>query len=297
MERICKPGVGLFPAPKDIKFSCSCPDWAVMCKHVAAVLYGVGARLDQQPELLFSLRRVDAQALVAQAGAGLASAKAGPAAAKVLDDSELADVFGIEMAERASTRAATERKRRSVKTPGTTPRAKTRGEGSSVAKQTAVKRKKPAKKSPKTVPEKPATAKPPAPLPARFPQDRRQDCESQGGGTRRGNRCATACVDQGASQAVMSSLARSSCRGRRGWFGPKRRHYPVAALGLEISCANSIACAQMAAFANPETPFTRWRTTERARITAGARYSAFPIDRCEQVSRVNNDIMPLILYY
>jgi uncharacterized Zn finger protein len=166
MERICKPGVGLFPAPQAIKFSCSCPDWAVMCKHVAAVLYGVGARLDQQPELLFSLRRVDAQALVAQAGAGLASAKAGPAAAKVLADSELADVFGIEMAERAPTPAATERKRRSVKTPGTTPQAKTRGEGSSVAKQAAVKRKKPAKKSPKKVPEKPATARPPAPLPA-----------------------------------------------------------------------------------------------------------------------------------
>ena len=44
-------------------------------------------------------------------------------------------------------------------------------------------------------------------------------------------------------------------------------------------------------------PFTRWRTTERARITAGAWYSAFPIDRCEQASRVNNDIIRLILYY
>jgi uncharacterized Zn finger protein len=135
-----------------------------MCKHVAAVLYGVGARLDQQPELLFRLRRVDPQALVTQAGAGLAKAKAGPAAAKVLADSELADVFGIEMAERAPAPAATECARRSVKTPGTTPQAKTRGEGSSAAKQAAMKRKKPAKKSPTTVPEKPATAKPPAPL-------------------------------------------------------------------------------------------------------------------------------------
>ncbi|MFM0150661.1 SWIM zinc finger family protein, partial [Paraburkholderia sp. RL18-085-BIA-A] len=58
MERICKPGTGLFPVPKEIRFSCSCPDWASMCKHIAAVLYGVGARLDQQPELLFALRRV-----------------------------------------------------------------------------------------------------------------------------------------------------------------------------------------------------------------------------------------------
>ena len=50
MERICQPGTGLFPSPKEITFDCSCPDWATMCKHVAAVLYGVGARLDQQPE-------------------------------------------------------------------------------------------------------------------------------------------------------------------------------------------------------------------------------------------------------
>ena len=45
MERICKPNTGLFPAPKEIQFSCNCPDWASMCKHVAAVLYGVGTRL------------------------------------------------------------------------------------------------------------------------------------------------------------------------------------------------------------------------------------------------------------
>ena len=108
MERICKPGVGLFPAPRDIKFNCSCPDWASMCKHVAAVLYGVGARLDHQPELLFSLRRVDARQLVAQAGAGLPAARKVPAVGRVLDDSALADVFGIEMAELSpSTRPPT----------------------------------------------------------------------------------------------------------------------------------------------------------------------------------------------
>jgi uncharacterized Zn finger protein len=47
MERTCKPATGHFPVPKEIRFNCSCPDWASMCKHVAAVLYGVGARLDQ----------------------------------------------------------------------------------------------------------------------------------------------------------------------------------------------------------------------------------------------------------
>ena len=99
MERICRQNTGLFPAPKEIKFSCSCPDWASMCKHVAAVLYGVGARLDSQPELIFALRRVDPKDLVAQAGAGLRRSRPSPTASKVLDDAHLADVFGIEMAD------------------------------------------------------------------------------------------------------------------------------------------------------------------------------------------------------
>ncbi len=99
MERICRPQTGLFPSPKEIKFTCSCPDWAAMCKHVAAVLYGVGARLDQQPELLFTLRKVDAKDLVAHAGAGLPLTKKTPTAGKMLDESKLAEVFGIEMAD------------------------------------------------------------------------------------------------------------------------------------------------------------------------------------------------------
>ncbi len=98
MGRICKPGTGLFPAPKEISFDCSCPDWASMCKHVAAVLYGVGVRLDEQPELLFRLRNVDAADLVAQASAGLTPHQKRPAPARVLDDSRLADMFGIDIA-------------------------------------------------------------------------------------------------------------------------------------------------------------------------------------------------------
>ena len=68
-----------------------------MCKHVAATLYGVGARLDQQPELLFRLRGVDAAELVVQASADVPKAKKGPASKKRLDDSLLADVFGIDL--------------------------------------------------------------------------------------------------------------------------------------------------------------------------------------------------------
>lgn len=103
MERICKAGTGLFPAPKEITFKCSCPDWASMCKHVAAVLYCVGARLDQQPEFLFALRRVDANDLVSQVGAGLPKSRKRPATGKVLDDALVADVFGLEMAEASPT--------------------------------------------------------------------------------------------------------------------------------------------------------------------------------------------------
>ena len=98
MQPICATGIGLFPSPKEIKFSCSCPDWAAMCKHVAAVLYGVGARLDSQPELLFTLRKVDATDLVERAGDGLPLPSKGPAAGRVLDDSKLSEMFGIELA-------------------------------------------------------------------------------------------------------------------------------------------------------------------------------------------------------
>jgi uncharacterized Zn finger protein len=98
MERICRPEAGLFPSPKEIAFACSCPDWAEMCKHVAAVLYGVGARLDQKPELLFTLREVDASELVARAGEDLPLAKNAPAARRRLNDAGLAEMFGIEMA-------------------------------------------------------------------------------------------------------------------------------------------------------------------------------------------------------
>ena len=98
MERMCRQKTGLFPSPRDIQLSCSCPDWAEMCKHVAAVLYGIGARLDTQPELLFRLHQVDEKDLIAKAGAGLPLAKAAPTT-RVLDESELSDIFGLDLAQ------------------------------------------------------------------------------------------------------------------------------------------------------------------------------------------------------
>jgi uncharacterized Zn finger protein len=98
MDRVCREGDGLFPAPAEIKLSCSCLDWAEMCKHVAAVLYGVGARLDERPELLFVLRGVDQNDLIAASQADLTLAQKAPEAAKRLDDDDVAALFGIEMA-------------------------------------------------------------------------------------------------------------------------------------------------------------------------------------------------------
>src|ERR1017187_1300507 len=102
MERISQQQTGLFPSPKEIKLSCSCPDWAEMCKHVAAVLYGVGARLDQQPELLFRLRAVNEKELIATAGTSLPGAKKTPA--RELRGEDLSKLFGLDMA--ISTKSA-----------------------------------------------------------------------------------------------------------------------------------------------------------------------------------------------
>lgn len=97
MERVCRQADGLFPKPADIKFSCSCPDGASMCKHVAAALYGAGARLDAEPELLFRLRAVDAAEIFANLDAALPASRGGGAGTR-LDASDLSDIFGIDMA-------------------------------------------------------------------------------------------------------------------------------------------------------------------------------------------------------
>ena len=98
MERLCRQGAGLFPAPKEIQFSCSCPDGAYMCKHVAAVLYGIGARFDTAPELLFTLRGVEGRDLLAHAAAGVVVAVPEAAAHKVLAEDDLSALFGLDLA-------------------------------------------------------------------------------------------------------------------------------------------------------------------------------------------------------
>ena len=100
---------GIFPNPKEISLSCSCPDWATMCKHVAATMYGIGARLDQQPELLFRLRGVDPAQLIAKS-VGRAATKAARPRAPVIADDALGNIFGIEIDE--GTKSAPQRARR-----------------------------------------------------------------------------------------------------------------------------------------------------------------------------------------
>jgi uncharacterized Zn finger protein len=97
MERVCRKGDGLFPAPHEITLSCSCPDWADMCKHVAAVMYGIGARLDENPELLFTLRAVDENELIAKAGHNVHLAGATPATDRVLAGDDVSALFGIDL--------------------------------------------------------------------------------------------------------------------------------------------------------------------------------------------------------
>jgi uncharacterized Zn finger protein len=165
MERVCLPGKGLFPSPKEIGLSCSCPDWADMCKHVAAVLYGVGARLDASPELLFALRGVDHTELVAQAGEGLPAARKPVSSKRVMTGGDLGAIFGVEMAEtgaRADAQApkASAKKERSKVKVRVRPRGKA-GAGAAVAASAPDKRA--SAKSAKSPPSNRAPAAKPLP--------------------------------------------------------------------------------------------------------------------------------------
>ncbi len=114
MDRVCRQETGLFPSPSEIAFRCSCPDWASMCKHVAAVLYGIGVRLDQRPELLFELRHVEAQELVAAAADGLPLAVQPLRPGRRREGAALSEMFGIEIAEAGAETP----KRRKARSPG-----------------------------------------------------------------------------------------------------------------------------------------------------------------------------------
>jgi len=104
MQIVTRPEGGLFPTPQEIDLDCSCPDWADLCKHVAASLYGVGAHLDQNPGLLFLLRGVDPADLISKASAAEAVRQTAVQAgdAPVMSEAEAAEVFGIELEARSA---------------------------------------------------------------------------------------------------------------------------------------------------------------------------------------------------
>lgn len=99
MERLCCQDAGLFPRSSEIRFTCSCSDHALMCKHIAAVLYGVGARLDERPELLFRLRAVDETELLSDLGSALPDTRTKRDTAQTLVHDDLAALFGLDMEE------------------------------------------------------------------------------------------------------------------------------------------------------------------------------------------------------
>ncbi len=95
MQLLTDPEHGLFPSPKEIRFDCSCPDYADLCEHTAAVLYGTGLKLDADPALLFTLRQVAPAALLASTGSTVASAL--PDTGGDLSGSDLSALFGIDL--------------------------------------------------------------------------------------------------------------------------------------------------------------------------------------------------------
>lgn len=144
MEVLCRPGEGLFPAPKEISLSCTCPDFATLCKHVAAALYGVGVRLDTAPQLLFTLRKVDGAQLVTGAAAGLAE-QVHTATPTLSAGSDLEELFAIELAPRPAKLRGTKRsdgakRRKAGSGRGKEPRRpRATGQGLSILQETVAR--------------------------------------------------------------------------------------------------------------------------------------------------------------
>lgn len=102
MDVVCHPQNGLFPLSHDLTFDCNCPDWANMCKHVAAVLYGVGSRLDASPEQLFKLRGVNFEELIDVNQAVLDVTSSKSSRRKRLEDTAFTDLFNFETYEKSA---------------------------------------------------------------------------------------------------------------------------------------------------------------------------------------------------
>lgn len=135
---------GLFPLSGEMKFDCSCPDWAGMCKHVAAVLYGIGARLDKSPETLFKLRGVNHEELILADATSAVAAATSNRSSKRLKDKNLADVFDIDLVDEVKTEPPHNSDAQPAAEAGETSRSAKRRQSTKVVPK-AVVAKKPAK--------------------------------------------------------------------------------------------------------------------------------------------------------
>ncbi|MBF0584404.1 MAG: H-NS histone family protein [Magnetococcales bacterium] len=153
MDRLCRQDNGLFPKPSEIKFSCSCPDYASMCKHIAAVLYGIGSRLDEQPELLFLLREVNHTDLLAHIDTSVPLAKQGPEAGKLLETDDISQLFGLDMAEGSVEGAEPEVSRPVAKIMGKAASTKASAK-IPIKASVQVPERKPVVKKPVTIPKR-----------------------------------------------------------------------------------------------------------------------------------------------
>ncbi len=97
LQEFCDPKSGLFPAMDEIQFSCSCPDYAHMCKHCAAVLYAVGHRLDEEPSLFFTLRGLDPNELLGATAVDVLAGDGGTEDSGLGTDVDIEDVFGVKL--------------------------------------------------------------------------------------------------------------------------------------------------------------------------------------------------------
>jgi uncharacterized Zn finger protein len=146
MQRLTQREEGLFPQPKEIEMECSCPDWAGMCKHIAAVLYGVGARLDAAPEMLFTLRSVDHLELISQAMAADNLEQSLTARGEQsLAGTDLGQMFGIEL-DQAPAAAKKPRKGRTLPAATTAPAAAESSAAETKKSKRTMRLKKPLKR-------------------------------------------------------------------------------------------------------------------------------------------------------
>jgi uncharacterized Zn finger protein len=170
MEIVTDRDDGLFPSDSEIHLNCDCPDWADLCKHLAAVLYGIGARLDQQPDLLFALRGVKhAELIDVRMDNAVASTTGRGGRRRKVDSGDLGDLFGIDLDEASVVEngseeagAATNRKKSSKRKAKAAAKPESRKKKTaSAAKRKVVKKKSPSKKKSvkKKSPSKKKTAK------------------------------------------------------------------------------------------------------------------------------------------